>query len=796
MRLLQTFRSLIRAPRFSLSVMLTLGLGLAVTLLMWAVLWQAVLAPLPYRDAGALFVLSAERDGQKSGLSSAEVERVPTLLPPGYSMTSFFWNGTTYTGGERPEALTTVTVASNFFEVIGIRPLLGRGLLASDGDSKNVVIAEFVWRKYFNSDPNIVGKVFKEEGGDAVIVGVAPKSLAYPGREVSYFKAIDWAAMRENGAGYLNARFLDGLLRTPTGVDADAALKTLNAAHAKLGEQLGAPVRDWKFDSDSFEHARRGDVQVPLFALAGLSLLVLLVAATNAAHLVLTRGRQRAAAFAVMDALGASRGELARVVLLETALLATFAAGLAFFLCWVVWKQSPDLSDSGLPIDPELGFGLILNPNLALAALLLSVVSIALAGAYPAWNIAKTGAGSALRAQRSGARAKYWLGIPGTALSLVALFCAGLFVSSSLALRDQRLGLNVDDVVNAQLFMRGEPGQDSGPKFTAQAQALLAGAQKIPGAQAVAVSNGVPFTPVFAPRYELSGSPALPGNAVLQTTVISVLGDPLKTLGYRLRAGRGLNAADSANAARVILVSEGFAKQYFGKADALGGTVTLPANYAAPGSDKPIQFSVVGVFADARRVAPNIEPRPEVWVPFVQYPAHSLAVLVRGAPGGLKAVQEVVWQQDPTQAIFRAYAISDDLAALTAAPRFFARFAGLFGWLALALAVLGSYAILAFNVTERAREFALRTALGAKPLKLVTALMWESLTALIPGVLLGLGCALALGQWLQAEMYGAPALTLSAVLATCLVLITSLAASALAARPATKVVLNNALKAI
>ena len=423
------------------------------------------------------------------------------------------------------------------------------------------------------------------------------------------------------------------------------------------------------------------DVQVPLFALAGLSLLVLLVAATNAAHLVLTRGRQRAAAFAVMDALGASRGELARVVLLETALLATFAVGLAFFLCWVVWKLSPDLSDSGLPIDPELGFGLILNPNLALAALLLSVVSIALAGAYPAWNIAKTGAGSALRAQRSGARAKYWLGIPGTALSLVALFCAGLFVSSSLALRDQRLGLNVDDVVNAQLFMRGEPGQDSGPKFAAQAQALLAGAQKIPGAQAVAVSNGVPFTPVFAPRYELSGSPALPGNAVLQTTVISVLGDSLKTLGYSLRAGRGLNAADSANAARVILVSEGFAKQYFGKADALGGTVTLPANYAAPGSAKPLQFSVVGVFTDARRVAPNIEPRPEVWVPFAQYPAHSLAVLVRGAPGGLKAVQEVVWQQDPTQAIFKAYAISDDLAALTAAPRFFCPFRR-FIWLA------------------------------------------------------------------------------------------------------------------
>ena len=793
MRLTQILRSLMHAPRFSLSVMLTLGLGLAVTLLMWAVLWQAVLVPLPYRDAGALIVLSAQRDGQTSGLSGAEAEQVPALLPPGYSMTSFYWNGTTYTGGERPEALTTLGVAANFFEVIGIRPLLGRGLRASDGDSANVVIAEFVWRKYFNSDPNIIGKAFKEEGGDAVIVGVAPKTLAYPGRDVSYFKAIDWAAQREQSVDYLNARYLEGVLRAPTGIDADLADKALNDAHTKLAEQLGAPVRDWKLVPESFEQARRGDVAVPLFALTGLSLLVLLVAATNAAHLVLTRGRKRAAAFAVMDALGASRGGLALVVLMETALLAVFAAGMAFLMCWAVWKVSPDLSDSGLSIDPELGFALILNPKLALVALVLCMFSILLAGAYPAWNIAKTGASSTLRAQHSCARAKHWLGIPGTALSLLALFCAGLFLSSSLALRDQRLGLNVEGVVNAQIFMRGEPGGENGAKFAAQAQALLAGAAKIPGAQAVAVSNGVPFTPVFGPRYELTGGPALLGNAVVQTTVISVLGDPIATLGYTLRAGRAFTSADSADTARVILISEGFAKQYFCNVEPLGATVSLPP---PNGSDKPLQFSVVGVLADARRIAPNVEPRPEVWVPFAQYPAHSLAVLVRGAPGGLKAVQEVVWQHDPTQAIFRAYAISDDLASLTAAPRFFARFAGLFGWLALTLAVAGTYAILAFNVTERAREFALRTALGAKPAVLVGALMWESLIALIPGVVLGLLSAIALGQWLQVQVYGTPSLWLSAGLATGLVLITSLAASALAARPATKVVLNNALKAI
>ena len=791
MKLIQTVRSLLRAPRFSISVVVTLGLGLAVTLLMWAVLWHAVLQPLIYPDARALFVVQAEQGGQVSLLSGVEAEQLQTLLPPGYSMTSFFWNGTTYTGGQRPEAVTTLTVASNFFDVLGIRPILGRSLIDSDGDSDNVVIGESTWRKYFDSDPNIIGKAFKEEGGDSVIVGVAPRDLAHPARDLTYFKAISWPAMRENSGSYLNARFLDGILRAPNASTPDAVLTALTSAHNRLGEQLGTPAQNWKLAIESFEQAIRGDVRGPLFALTGLSLLVLLVAATNAAHLVLTRGSQRASAFGVMDALGASRGDLARVVLMETALLAASAAAFAWLLCWLVWKLSPDLNDSGLPIDPALGSGLVLDMRLVMVALLLSAVSMLLAGAYPAWKIARSGASAALRSQRNSARSSHWLSIPGTALSLVALFCAALFLNASHALQSQPLGLNVDGLVNAQIFMRGEPGIDNNLGFAARAQALLEAAQKIPGAEAVAISNGVPFTPVFGPKRELSGGPALQGSTVLQSTVISVLGDPIKALGYQLRKGRAFSPGDSAKAAKVALVSEAFASQYFGDIEPLGGTVLLP-----DAQGKLMPFGVIGILADARRIAPYIEPRPEVWVPFAQYPAHSLAVLVRGAPGGLKAVQEVIWQQDPTQAIFRAYAVSDDLATLTAAPRFFARFAGMFGWLALTLAVLGTYAILAFNVAERAREFALRTALGAKSAVLLSALVRENLRALLPGMAIGLLAAFALGQLLQAQVYGAPSLWMPALIASLIVFVTSVAASLIAARPATKVPLNETLRAV
>ncbi len=791
MKLIQTLRSLIRAPRFSISVIVTLGLGLAVTLIMWAVLWNAVLQPLVYPNAGELYVVHAEQNEQISALTSAEAEQLPMLLPQGYSMTSYFWNGTTYTGGERNESLTTLTVAPNYFDVLGIRPLLGRGLIASDGDSKNVVIGESTWRKYFNSDPNIIGKAFQEEGGNSVIVGVAPKQLAHPARDLTYFKAISWASAREHAPSYLNARYMNVILRAPSAGNPETVMGALAAAHARLGEQLGTPAQGWKLGVDSFEQAIRGDVRGPLFALAGLSLLVLLVAATNAAHLVLTRGNQRASAFAVMDALGASRGDLARVVLLETALLAASAAAFGMMLCWLVWRLSPDLSESGLPIDPSLGAGLILDVRLVLVAALLSTLAMLLAGAYPAWKIAKSGANAALRAQRNGARSKHWLSIPGTALSLVALFCAALFLHASSALRDQPLGLDVDGVVNAQIFMRGESDTDNGPHFAARAQALLEAAQKIPGAKSVAISNGVPFTPVFGPKRELSGGPAMQASAALQSTVISVMGDPIGALGYQLRAGRAFAATDNAGAAKVVLVSEGFARQYFGKTEPLGGTVQLPDP-----DGKLMPFSVVGILADARRVAPYIEPRPEVWVPFAQYPAHSLAVLVRGAPNGLKAVQEVIWQQDPTQAIFRAYDISEDLAALTAAPRFFARFASLFGWLALTLAVLGTYAILAFNVAERAREFALRTALGAKPAVLLSALVRENLHALLPGMAIGLLAAFAIGRQLQAEVYGAPSLLMPAAIASVLVFVTSVVASLIAARPATKVALNETLRAV
>lgn len=298
------------------------------------------------------------------------------------------------------------------------------------------------------------------------------------------------------------------LLRAPLAANPAAVGSSLADAQSLLNQQLGLSAQSWTLATESFEQSIRGDIRGPLFALAGLSLLVLLVAATNAAHLVLTRGRQRAAAFGVMDALGASRADMASIVLAETALLAASAAAFALMLCWLVWRLSPDLSESGLPIDPSLGSGLILDVRMVLVAVALSALAMLLAGAYPAWLITRSGASSALRSQRSGTRSRHWLSIPGTALSLVALFCAVVFLQSSRDLQNQPLGLNVDGVVNAQIFMRGESATGNGPHFAARAQALLEAAQRIPGAKAVAISNGVPFTPVFGPRREFKRRPS------------------------------------------------------------------------------------------------------------------------------------------------------------------------------------------------------------------------------------------------------------------------------------------------
>lgn len=255
MRLRHVIRSFRQAPRFAVSVCVTLGLGLTAALLMWSVLWQAVLQPLPYGAPGELFVLGAQRDGQSSALSSAEAEQLGRFLPEGSALASFFWNGTTYLGGERPEVLTTLTVSDNFFRVLNVKPILGRDLRAEDADSNNIVISESTWRRYFSADPNVIGKHLKEDGGDSTIVGVVPASLSFPARDLGYYKAIDWQAMRENQQSYLYGRFLNGVLRVPVAMTAAPNwIERLNSARPAIKRvgRLGRRQRALAFDGSRF----------------------------------------------------------------------------------------------------------------------------------------------------------------------------------------------------------------------------------------------------------------------------------------------------------------------------------------------------------------------------------------------------------------------------------------------------------------------------------------------------------------------------------------------------------------
>ena len=793
MRIHQVFRSFRQAPRFAVSVCITLALGLTTALLMWSVLWQAVLQPLPYGRPSELFVLGAQRDGQSSALSAAEAEQLGRYLPQGSTLASFFWNGTTYIGGERPEVLTTLTVSDNFFRVLNVKPILGRDLRPEDADSNNIVISESTWRRYFGADPGVIGAHFKEDGGDSTIVGVVPASLSFPARDLGYYKAIDWQAMRENQQSYLEGRFLNGVLRVPAAMTAVPNwMARIDDAHAQLRKAVGIDASaHWRLLAVDFEQSLRGDVRAPLYALAALSLLVLLISGVNAAHMVLTRANQRSNAFAVMDALGASRGTQLRVILVEVAILSLVALALAFALASVTLKFAPNLADSGLPVDPSTGAAVLLHPALLILGAVFCAVLMLLAGVLPAWRVAKSGTASVLREVRHGARTKAWLAVPGIALSLVALVCAVFFMQSAQTLRDQDLGLDVQNTVAAQLFLRGEWNPEQWPQWRARVAQTLSEARNIPGAQSVAITSGLPFNPVGNLVQSFSGGPAMGAQEVLRASLRSVAGDLIATLGYTLRAGRALGEQDHAQAAASVLINERFAEAYFGQLAPIGRYVQVPGS----SGEASRAFQVVGVLADARFEDPSQAPKPELWLPYAQYPTGQFALAVRGAPSALKAVQDLIWRTDPRQAIFRAYALGDDLRKLTAAPRFFARFAGLFAWLALALAVLGSYAILSHSLAQRRHEFALRTALGANAGRIVSSVVKESLQSILPGVALGLGLAIALASLLNSQLYGEPSTLVACTIAAALVFATSISASLLAARGALNLSLNAMLKA-
>lgn len=727
-------RGLLRRPGHALGVVLTLALGIGVCAAMFSIVQGVLLRGLEFPDSSRLFVLesASTTGGGRGALSGAEAEslgEVPSLEAAGY----YLWGGVTDHGGERPRMLSLISVGGELFRTLGVQPQLGRWLDLQDVNrDSGVVISHALWQERFGGDPGVIGQPFEIDWVRSRVVGVMPPDFGFPARGVDFWIGYDVERLRAEPALYQNARFMQGVARLAPDATAAQLARDLAAHSERLAEQHGAALRDWRLGAQSLLDSRVGQVRPVLLALLAIAALALAVACANVINLVVLRGLARQQELALHQALGASRMRLAVQVFLETLMLGVVATALGVLAAQLALRGFIGLADSAMPRAQEVGVD---------AAALLGAVGIGLgasllAALLPALRLWRRPPGVALRAGDSRSTAGRseigrLLPVAACAVSVAGLATALLLAGSLRQLQNAPLGYSPDSVLVLNLFRDPDPGRG------AYARSLVEALRELPGVTAAAAISSAPLS-VFGQIPVDVQVQGREGMEPLRPRIRTASGPIEQVLGLRLLRGRWLEPGDHAEAEPVAIVNRSFVQRVFPSAEPLGQHLTLPP-FGTPG--ERLRVRIVGVMEDARMVSVAASPEPEVWLPDAQYGVSSLALLARteGEPGLLMSrAQQAVWEQQPQQGIYSGQLLSAQVDAQLAAPRFFARNAGAFALLALLLAAIGVHSVVAYQMTRRQREFALRLAVGARPRSLAGQVLGSGLRLGLPAALLGI----------------------------------------------------------
>jgi putative ABC transport system permease protein len=774
-------RSLLKSPGFALITVVTLALGIGANTAIFSVVNAVLLRPLPFREPDRLIVLRETYSGGAVGTVSGPNFRDWRDRSRSFeSMTASRGVTLAMAGEGEPEEVRGAQVSAEFFQVLGVDLLLGRGFAAGEdqGEPSVAVIGERIWRDRFAADPGVLSRTIRLSGREYSIVGVAPASLKYPGRTDVWLPlgfGVGQASARESHS-------YDVLARLKPGVDEERARQDLAGVARALETEYpesntGRSVMTVPLADDS-----TGAVRPALMLLTGAVALVLLIACANVANLFLARAVSRQREIAVRAALGAGRWRLARQVLAEA--VALTAAGCLLGLLLAGWAVDLliALAPAGIPRVQEIGMD---GTVLAYTILISTVVGIGF-GVIPAWYVAGQDPADSFRGEGRGAsgsrrrsRLRAALVVAQVSLALVLLVGATLLIVTVRRLGAVDPGFRPEGVASFQLGLLGAKYPDASAQrgFVGR---VLDRLELIPGVQH---AGAVFYLPLGSGDVNgdisLEGSPpAAPGQELMAGYRL-VAGDYQNTVGVSLVRGRLLGRSDGAGGVPAAVVNEALVRKYFGGENPIGRRIT----FGSPDSTAEWR-EIVGVVGNVRHLGLTTDPMPEIYVPIQQlapdfwsiFASIPISFVVRSdrefsalAPEIRRAIREV----DPEQPISGLREAGELLSDAVARQRFSMMLLVLFGSLALTLAAIGVYGVMAYTVSQRTRELGIRLALGARTGSVRTLVLRQGLGIALLGVGLGLGGALALGRLLTSLLYdvspadprvlGAAALTLSAV---------------------------------
>jgi putative ABC transport system permease protein len=791
-------RNLLKNRGVTAVILLTLALGVGANAGVFGVVRGVLLKPLPFKDPSRLLgvreTLPEESSIPVAYRTYAEWRDQLGAVFEGVAAASSW--GFNVGGAGEVERVAGARVTANYFDVMGARPLAGRGFLpedASPGAARVAIIDEGMWRSRFGGATAVVGQAVKIDGEDREIVGVMPA--------VAEKKPMGWASVwvplvaRNEARSLTNPfRYLTVNARLRDGVTPEQARSELERVMASLrqnfpdthGKPYGVdarPLQDFVVPQQT---------RAALLVLLGVVAFVLLIACANVANLLLARGAAREREIAVRAALGASRSRILRQLLTESLLLSTAGAGGGLLLAQIFIKLLVATSAASVPRLGEVG----LDAQVFLYALALSVLTGLAFGLAPALSASKVDLNSALKDGARGAgrgargrRLRDALVVAEVALALTLLVGAGLMIRSYLRLSAVDAGYDTGQVLTAELTLPAN-GYDTRERRVAFFREAIERVRALPGAQLVAAAQSLPLRgPILTDPVVVEGNEA-PGRG--QTPFVReniVTPDYFRAMGMSMLRGRAFTEQETWETGGAIIVNESFARKIFaGGEDALGRRVRL-------GAEKP-WMTVVGVVGDTLDDGFDGEPIEQMFYPYTNpsdpIPISFITIVVRApsvAPEALAAgLRGEIRRLDANVPVSRVQTMSAIASSATSGARFNLLLTALFAVLALALAAVGVYGVMSYAVTQRTHEIGVRLALGARGADVVRMIVREGMRLALLGVAAGVACALALTRLAAGLLFGVTAtdpLTFAGV--SLLLAVVALVACLLPARRATRI---------
>jgi putative ABC transport system permease protein len=749
-------RLLRRAPAFTLLASSLLALGIATNSAIFSLLDAALLRPLPFHSPGELVMMWEHSPryayNRVSPLNFLDWSNEQHAFA---SLAAVAGGSRTLTGTGTAERIPGQAVTFRFFDVLAIVPVAGRTFTAEDAASRAriVVISERLWRNRFGSDPALIGGTLTLDGEPFTVIGVVPTAfqILYPADLWTMFSPRRSPEQRRQ-------HYLQVIARLKPGVDIAEARTDMDAVAEHIGDVAPDTNKGWGVTIEPLHDAIVGsDLRTTSLVLAAVVAFVLLMACANVANLLLARALGRSREIAVRAAIGGSRGRIVRQLLVESLMLSALGGAAGLAVASAIVRLAPALVPRGtLP----QGIALMFDARVALAGTLLTVLTAVLCGLVPAWHAANTPLAAALVAggraatRRSGAL-RSSLAIAEVAAAVLVVAGAGLLLRTLVALDRIDPGFRADRVLTGSI---GLPFNryDSVERMLSFYRAAERELASIPGVTAAALGGSLPLDGFdIGQGFEVVGDPPVERANMLSAHYQIVSAGYFRALGIDVLRGRPFTGYDTVAATEVCIVNEEFVRRYLRGRDPLGVRVSVQS-MALRGGPTPVVREIVGVIRQVAEQAGEKDRPVEIYVPILQNPWFSATTIVQTAGDPLTAVTEMkvaIARIDKDLAVTRIRTMQEVAAESTSQPRFRARIVAVFGGLALMLAAAGIFGVLAYSVSQRAREFGIRVALGAASRDILRLVLGGALKLTAAGIVLGLLAASALTRFLATLLF-------------------------------------------